>query len=67
MAAENSSSRLTRSKNDTDKATVAFVVANAAVASDKKTVVFLSIEGTRLSQRAMPTASTRKASRRSRS
>ena len=37
-------------KNDTDKATVGFVVANAAVASDKETVVFLSIEGTRLSQ-----------------
>jgi len=42
---------LTCSKNDTDKATVAFVVANAAVASDKQTVVFLSIEGTRLSQK----------------
>lgn len=38
-------------KNDTDKATVGFVVANAAVASDKETVVFLSIEGTRLSQK----------------
>ena len=37
--------------NDTDKATVGFVIANAAVASDKETVVFLSIEGTRLSQR----------------
>ena len=37
-------------KNDTDKATVGFVIANAAVASDKATVVFLSIEGTRLSQ-----------------
>ena len=42
---------LTHAKNDTDKATVAFVVANAAVASDKKTMVFLSIEGTRLSQK----------------
>ena len=42
---------LTCAKNDTDKATVAFVVANAAVASDKKTMVFLSIEGTRLSQK----------------
>lgn len=41
---------LTHAKNDTDKATVAFVVANAAVASDKDTVVFLSIEGVRLSQ-----------------
>jgi len=30
---------------------VAFVIANAAVASDKATVVFLSIEGTRLSQK----------------
>ncbi|HUA55242.1 MAG TPA: DsrE family protein [Candidatus Sulfotelmatobacter sp.] len=42
---------LTCAKDNTDKATVAFVVANAAVASDKKTLVFLSIEGTRLSQR----------------
>lgn len=41
---------LTCAKNDSDKATVAFVVANAAVASDKQTLVFLSIEGTRLSQ-----------------
>ena len=41
---------LTHSKNDTDKATVAFVVANAAVASDKDTLVFLSIEGVRLAQ-----------------
>ncbi len=57
---------LTCSKNDTDKATVAFVVANAAVASDKQTVVFLSIEGTRLSQQAMPMISTRPVSRRSR-
>ncbi len=39
---------LTRAKDDTDKATVAFVVANAAVASDKDTVVFLSTEGVRL-------------------
>lgn len=38
-------------KNDADKATVGFVIANAAVASDKETVVFLSIEGTRLSQK----------------
>jgi predicted peroxiredoxin len=41
---------LTASKDNTDKATVAFVVANAAVASDKETLVFLSIEGVRLSQ-----------------
>lgn len=42
---------ISAAKNDTDKATVGFVVANAAVASDKETVVFLSIEGTRLSQK----------------
>jgi len=42
---------LTYAKNDPDKATVAFVVANAAVASEKETMVFLSIEGVRLSQR----------------
>jgi predicted peroxiredoxin len=42
---------LTHAKNDRDKATVAFVVANAAVASDQETVVFLSTEAVRLSQR----------------
>ncbi len=42
---------LTHAHNDTDKATVAFVVANAAVASEKDTLVFLSIEGVRLSQK----------------
>src|ERR1700758_5874236 len=41
---------LTSAKNDPDKATIAFVVANAAVASDKQTLVFLSTEGVRLSQ-----------------
>ena len=41
---------LTHAKNDTDKATVAFVVANAAVASDKEALVFLSIEAVRLAQ-----------------
>ena len=41
---------LTCAKNDCDKATVAFVVANAAAASEKETLVFLSIEGVRLSQ-----------------
>jgi predicted peroxiredoxin len=41
---------LLHAKNDTDKATVAFVVANAAVASDKEVVVFLSTEAVRLSQ-----------------
>jgi len=42
---------LTHAKNDTDKATLAFVVANAAAASGKEAVVFLSVEGTRLSQK----------------
>jgi len=42
---------LTFGKDNTDKATVAFVVANASVASDKETLVFLSIEGVRLSQK----------------
>ncbi|MBM4762999.1 DsrE family protein [Bacillus sp. B15-48] len=36
---------LTHAKNDQDKATVAFVVANAAVASGQETVVFLNVEG----------------------
>lgn len=44
---------LTHGADNPDKATVAFVVANAAVASDKETVVFLSIEGTRLSQKGV--------------
>jgi predicted peroxiredoxin len=42
---------LTCAKDNTDKATVAFVVANAAAASDKETMVFLSTEGVRLSQK----------------
>ena len=42
---------LTCAKDNTDKATVAFVVANAAVASDKETMVFVSTEGVRLSQK----------------
>jgi predicted peroxiredoxin len=42
---------LTYAKNDTDKSTVAFVIANAAVASDKETLVFLSTEAVRLSQK----------------
>ena len=41
---------LTHAKDDPDRATVAFVIANAAVASDKETIVFLSVEGVRLSQ-----------------
>src|SRR5262249_11975046 len=39
---------LTCAKDNPDKATVAFVVANAAVGSDQDTVVFLSTEGVRL-------------------
>ena len=42
---------LTHAKDNTDKATVAFVVANAALGSGKETLVFLSVEGVRLSQR----------------
>jgi predicted peroxiredoxin len=42
---------LTCAKDNTDKATVAFVVANAALGSDKETMVFLSVEGVRLSQK----------------
>jgi predicted peroxiredoxin len=39
---------LTHSVDDCDRATVAFVVANAAVASGQETMVFLSVEGVRL-------------------
>lgn len=42
---------LTHAKDNSDKATVAFVVANAALGSDKETMVFLSTEGVRLSQK----------------
>ncbi|TPV97215.1 MAG: sulfur reduction protein DsrE [Myxococcales bacterium FL481] len=42
---------LTTAKDNPDKSTVAFVVANAAVASDKNTLVFLSTEAVRLSQK----------------
>jgi uncharacterized protein len=42
---------LTCAKDNTDKATVAFVVANAAVASSQNTLVFLSTEAVRLSQK----------------
>src|SRR5256712_13529451 len=41
---------LTHAKDNSDKATVAFVVANAALGSGKETLVFLSTEGVRLSQ-----------------
>ena len=39
---------MTNAKNDTDRATVGFVVANAAAGSDQETLVFLSTEGVRL-------------------
>jgi len=41
---------ITRAKDDCDRATVGFVLANAAVGSDKETVVFLSTEGVRLAE-----------------
>lgn len=39
---------LTFAKDNPDKATVAFVIANAAVGSGQEAVVFLTIEGVRL-------------------
>src|SRR5256712_7935071 len=42
---------LTHAKDNQDKATVAFVLANGAVGSGKEEVVFLSVEGVRLAQR----------------
>jgi predicted peroxiredoxin len=42
---------LTCAKDNTDKATVAFVIANAALGSDKETMVFLSVEAVHLSQK----------------
>jgi predicted peroxiredoxin len=39
---------ITHAKDNTDKATVGFVVANAALGSGKETLVFLSVEGSRL-------------------
>ena len=42
---------LTHAKDNADKATVGFVVANAAAGSGKETLVFLSIEGVRLAQK----------------
>lgn len=42
---------LTSAKNDIDKATVGFVVANAAVASGQDTVVFLNVEGAYLASK----------------
>jgi predicted peroxiredoxin len=42
---------LTHAKDNADKATVAFVVANAALGSGQDTMVFFSIEAVRLSQK----------------
>lgn len=42
---------ITHGKNDCDRATVGFVVANAAVASGQETVVFLSIDGAYLASK----------------
>ena len=42
---------LSFAKDNADKATVAFVIANAAAASDQDALVCLSIEGVRLSQK----------------
>jgi predicted peroxiredoxin len=39
---------ITPAKNDADKATVGFVVANASVASAQETLVFLSTEAVRI-------------------
>jgi len=38
-------------KDNTDKSTVAFVIGNAAVGSEKESVVFLTTEGVRWSQK----------------
>lgn len=46
---------ITHANNDPDKATVGFVVANAAVASGQETVVFLSTEGVYLAQNGFAT------------
>lgn len=42
---------ITCEKDDTDRATLGFVVANAAVASDKETIVFLSTNAVRLAKK----------------
>lgn len=41
---------ITHAKDNADKATVGFVIANAALGSEKDTLVFLSVEGVRLAQ-----------------
>ncbi len=45
---------LTYAKDNCDKATVAFVIANAAVASSQETLVFLSTEAVRLAFKGYP-------------
>ena len=40
----------THAKDNTDKATIGFVIANAALGSEKDTMVFLMAEGVRLAQ-----------------
>lgn len=42
---------LTCARDNTDKATVAFVIANAAAGSAKETLVFLSTEAVRLAEK----------------
>jgi predicted peroxiredoxin len=42
---------LTHAKDNTDKATVAFVLASAALGAGQEAMVFLSVEGVRLAQR----------------
>ena len=42
---------LTHAKDDTDRATVGFVLANAALGSGKETLVFLSVDGVRLASK----------------
>ena len=42
---------LTHAKDNPDKATVAFVIANAALGSEKETMVFLSTEGVRVAEK----------------
>src|SRR6266508_3256969 len=42
---------LTHAKDNQEKETVAFVLANAAVRSGTETLVFLSVEGVRLAQK----------------
>ncbi len=42
---------LTCAKDNADKSTVAFVIASAALGSEKDAMVFLSTEGVRLSQK----------------